>query len=54
MGGKEYLSPSLKHMLFIHIQYIDYNGGKTHQVIYKTWKDLQPAITRGGNVQQAS
>lgn len=53
MGGKENLRPSLKHMLLIHTQYIYCNGGKKPQVIYKTWKDLQLAIT-GGNVQQAS
>lgn len=43
MGGKDSLRPSLKHTL---------NGGRKHQVIYKTWKDLQSAITEG-NVQQA-
>lgn len=47
MGGKENVRPSLKHMLYIYC-----NGGKKHQVIYKTWKDLQSAIT-GGNIQQA-
>lgn len=47
MGCKESLRPSLKHMLYIYCK-----EGKKHQVIYKTWEDLQPAIT-GGTVQQA-
>lgn len=39
MGAKEILRPSLKQMMYIYC-----NGGKKHQVIYKTWRDLQPVI----------